>query len=294
MTRRGRRSPIRLLMFLLRTVRGPSLRSTRRSVIRGFSMRVFKQVGAGDDPQQLAVLHHRHQALAALHHRLFHLQQGGPGREHLHVGGHVLHHAELAQAVVHRLFHGLAGDDAPDLAVLAHRQHVYVVAGEHLLRLLEGGLGGHGDGRGGHEVLGQDGGVDGRAQHVGQTLARFHQSHVLQGGAGRGGMASAAHGLGDGPRIHLGQARAGHQVDAPLHAGQGEQGVQVFHVHELVHQHRELGHIKVAAHLAHHQGGAAHVEGLGRADQVVQEAHFLGGELAGDQVGDHAEVGPLA
>jgi len=73
---------------------------------------------------------------------------------------------------------------------------------------------------------------------------------VLYGRGGRLRMASASEGEGDFGGIHLLHPAPGHEIDLVLHLGKCEDHAEIFHLHKLVHQHREVTHIFLAADLA--------------------------------------------
>ena len=131
-------------------------------------------------------------------------------------------------------------------------------------------------------------------EDLAQFFLHLGQGRIFDGGGGGVAVPSAPQLGQDLGHIHFGQAAPPHHEDPVFHLGQGEEDLDVLHIHEAVGHHREIRHVFRGGGPGHDHLDAPHVEAGGVFQEVVEEGHLLGVQLPGDNLGDHVEVGPLA
>ena len=119
------------------------------------------------------------------------------------------------------------------------------------------------------------------------------EGHVPEGGGGGGRMPPAAETAGDDADIDLGDAAAGDQVDAIRHRDQGEEGVEVLHVHETAGDQGEIVDIGRQGKGDHDHRNPLNDILCRRLHQVVEEFDLQGRQVVGDELGDDVELGPF-
>ena len=82
-------------------------------------------------------------------------------------------------------------------------------------------------------------------------------------------------------------------MDAVGHAAQGEDHLDLLHVHELVDQQGEVGHELVRGHLGDDHVHAVDIVRLGILEQFAEIGDLLGGQFMGQEVGDDLDVHAL-
>jgi len=122
--------------------------------------------------------------------------------------------------------------------------------------------------------------------HLGQRL-------FLQRGRGRVTVPAAAQQGDDRTDIHFGNPAAGHDMHLVFHAGNGENGVQIFHFDEFMHQYGKIRNVIVADDTGQHNVDAVDRVMRGRLDHVVQQTDLFGADFAGDHRGNGIEIGPF-
>ena len=147
--------------------------------------------------------------------------------------------------------------------------------------------------RKGHYVPGLALGINPAFKVPEQGVFHLHHGLVFDRGRGGKGVPPSPEGQQDFSHVDFPYTAAGDEVDSVLHSGKGKQAVEVFHVHQLVNQDREIPHIIVGGGLGHDDFHVVDRMPGGRFQELIEQGNLLDGQFPGQQVGDQVQVGPL-
>src|SRR4030042_3812963 len=99
---------------------------------------------------------------------------------------------------------------------------------------------------------------------------------------------------GDLCHVHLFNPAPSNQGDPVFHKNEDEQGIQVFHVYELVGENGNVSDITIHGGLGNDDINSMDSVARGRLDQVVQQKNLFGCEFPCDDVGENIEIGSMA
>jgi len=96
------------------------------------------------------------------------------------------------------------------------------------------------------------------------------------------------------PHIHFGDAGTPHHEHAIPHAYRHDQGVVVLHLLEFVRQCCQVADILIGGGMGQHHHDPIDIDGPAILDQLVEQGDLTGGQLLGEKIRHHVEVGAMA
>ena len=267
-------------------------------VLRGFfsggtlpKNQLPQQIGTGQSPHQLSVLHNREKALVAFQkHLLKHLDRR-VRRHRGKFGVHVVGDQGFLKSVIEGLVHQMTGHDADHRPVAQHRHGVDVVTVEDLPRLADGQRRGNALDRRGHDVGGHATVPHMFFQHRRQPVQHLDQRQIPYRGRSRKGMSSAAEFAHDPIHGHFGNPGTPHQKDPARKTGGHDKRIQILHVPQLVGQLRQIAHIVARRSLRYGDFHLMYRDEAQRADHLMKQLYLLHRELRSEKITDGVQLG---